>query len=171
MARRGDRSAERVVVTCPCGKVFEVRRKRFEAGRGRRCSKACHNLYATRPSGLTYEKHKDNPTSFRPGEHRSPETEFKPGQRPWNDGVQIADPASWLRNSTQGYEVLHQKLCRKRGQAAQYRCNHADETCKGPMQWVNISHEYLGVGDFMPLCQSHHLRYDRAYAQIGAGLS
>ena len=29
------------------------------------------------------------------------------------------------------------------------------------MEWANISHQYLGVDDFMPLCQSHHIRYDR----------
>lgn len=29
------------------------------------------------------------------------------------------------------------------------------------MQWANISQRYLSVGDFMPLCQSHHARYDR----------
>lgn len=29
------------------------------------------------------------------------------------------------------------------------------------MEWANISHRYLGVYDFMPLCKSHHNRYDR----------
>lgn len=28
------------------------------------------------------------------------------------------------------------------------------------MHWANTSHEYLGIEDFMPLCQSHHYRYD-----------
>jgi hypothetical protein len=29
------------------------------------------------------------------------------------------------------------------------------------MEWANISHQYLpDVEDFMPLCHSHHSRYD-----------
>lgn len=60
-----------------------------------------------------------------------------------------------------GYGGLHNRVRQSRGPAAQHDCSHADETCKGPMHWASISHEYRGVEDFMPLCQSHHYRYDR----------
>jgi hypothetical protein len=159
---KGVRRSVYISVTCPCGKEFEVRKSRLEAGRGKRCSKECTRLYAVRPSGLTYEKHKDNPTSFKPGEHRSTDTEFKPGQKPWNDGLELTDRDAWLRNQFPHYAALHQKLSRERGRAALYSCELADSTCKGPVQWSNISQQYLGIEDFRPLCLSHHLRYDRS---------
>lgn len=66
-----------------------------------------------------------------------------------------------------GYRGLHSRVCRERGAAATHPCAHADGTCKGRIEWANISHEYLGVEDFMPLCQSHHFRYDKAAGQWG----
>jgi len=59
------------------------------------------------------------------------------------------------------YSGLHLRVRKERGPASAQVCAHADETCKGRLEWANISHEYLGVEDFMPLCQSHHVRYDR----------
>lgn len=59
-----------------------------------------------------------------------------------------------------GYEGLHSRVEKERGPAASYACAHADETCKGIMQWANISQEYRDVNDFMPLCKSHHRWYD-----------
>jgi hypothetical protein len=56
---------------------------------------------------------------------------------------------------------LHGRLKRDRGRASEHACTYADDSCKGPMHWANISHDYLGIEDFMPLCQSHHWRYDR----------
>jgi hypothetical protein len=172
-------------VVCPCGRVFEVLRSKFERGRGRRCSKACKNLYATRPSGLTYVKHKPggNPTSFKPGEHRSPETEFRRGHMTWNKGFtgthfssatefKLGENAGELNNrwasDEVGYSGLHLRVRQVRGPASDRECLYQDGTCKGPIQWANISHEYWDISDFMPLCQSHHVRYDRAYAQSGA---
>jgi len=155
---KGVRRSAYVEVTCPCGKVFEVRKSLHDKGRGKRCSKECQNRYATRPSDLTYEKHKENPTSFKPG--NKPWNEGVPTV-PWNKGLQSSDPLSWRRTSVEGYDALHHQLYRERGSAVHHTCSHADETCKGAIQWANISQEYKGVEDFMPLCVSHHLRYDR----------
>ena len=60
-----------------------------------------------------------------------------------------------------GDEGLHKRLKRDRGMATDYPCTYANGTCRGRMEWANISHRYLGVYDFMPLCKSHHARYDR----------
>lgn len=60
-----------------------------------------------------------------------------------------------------GRSGLHDRLKRDRGRASEHACTYADDTCKGLMHWASISHEYLGVEDFMPLCQSHHVRYNR----------
>lgn len=150
-----------IEVTCPCGTVFEAQPNVFsKPGCGRYCSKRCMYKYRVRPSGLKYNLVKDNPTSFRPGERRNPEGEFKPGQ--------TLGPANvrWIGDAV-GYDGLHDRVHVRRGKAANYPCAHADETCKGPMHWANISHEYKGVDDFMPLCQSHHIRYDRASGTWG----
>jgi len=64
----------------------------------------------------------------------------------------------------EGYLALHKKLYRVRGKAASHACSHLDASCRGPVWWANISHEYLDVDDFMPLCVSHHRRYDGADA-------
>jgi len=172
---KGVRRSSYVSVLCPCGKQFEVQPSR--AGRKKYCSLDCKRAYAIRPSGLTYNLVKDNPTTIKPGQRLSPETEFKPGQKPWNDGVTGThfSPATEFKPGDnmgsenprwKGDEVeyfgLHQRLYGKYGRAAEYACVYADQTCKGPMNWANISGEYLGVEDFMPLCRSHHIRYDRA---------
>jgi hypothetical protein len=58
------------------------------------------------------------------------------------------------------YRILHYQVRRIRGEPELFPCAHADKTCSQVMVWANISGEYLGVDDFMPLCQSHHKRYD-----------
>lgn len=153
-----------LLVRCPCGQPFEVTQNRLDAGRGRYCSRRCMYAYRTRPSGLTYVKHKDNPTAIKPGQRLSRTTEFKPGQRAWNKGVShhYSPDTEWKMSVMQTYAGLHAELKRARGPASAKRCDHADGTCKGRMQWANISHLYEGIADFMPLCQSHHSRYDRA---------
>lgn len=175
---------------CPCGTVFTVRRKRYESGRGRYCSRSCQNRYQDRLTGrigLIYVKHKDNPTSIKPGQRLSPATAFQRGQDPWNKGVQTGQvppnafkpgDEPWNKGSTGmmpagpahphwvgddvGYQGLHTRLQKGRGPASAHACSHADETCKGPLDWANVSGEYRGTEDFFPLCRSHHIRYDRA---------
>jgi len=40
-------------------------------------------------------------------------------------------------------------------------CNLEDVTCKGIIEWVNISGKYKrDVNDFISLCRSHHRRFD-----------
>lgn len=192
MGSRGVQTAERIEVACPCGTTMQVRRKRYEAGRGRYCSKECRCKYMIRPSGLTYVKHKDNPTWIKPGQHLSPTTQFQPGQaspkkgvpsgvipsnafrpgeEPWNKGTTGVMPAGadhhrWAGDDV-GYGGLHLRLRSRRGYASVYPCAQADATCRGPMDWANISGEYLGTDDFWPLCRSHHIRYDRARVRPG----
>ena len=60
--------------------------------------------------------------------------------------------------------ALHKRLYLVRGKALQHPCTQADKTCRGPVWWANISHQYIDVWDFMPLCVSHHRRYDGADA-------
>jgi hypothetical protein len=178
-----------VKVTCPCGAEFETTASRIAGGRGKFCSRACKLAYATRRSGLTYNIVKVNPTwikpgqepwnkglrgthfspetEFRPGEHPSPETEFKPGQPSWNKGTvgvmpSGADHPHW-RGDEVGCQGLHERVYRERGPASSHVCQHADDTCSGPIDWANVSHEYRDTQDFMPLCRSHHIRYDKKF--------
>lgn len=59
------------LIICPCGKEMNL----IHRFRGRKyCSIKCRKTYYKRKSGLKYEKHKENPTSF------------KKGQSPWNKG-------------------------------------------------------------------------------------
>lgn len=50
---------------CPCGKIIEFPICRN--GRKKYCSKECFYKFRSRPTGLKYQKHKDNPTSFKKG--------------------------------------------------------------------------------------------------------
>jgi hypothetical protein len=79
-----------------------------------------------------------------------------------NLGLKGPDSPSWKGDDV-GYQGLHTRLRVMRGPASDYPCALADDTCKGPMQWANISGEYLGLDDFQPMCRSHHVRheYDR----------
>lgn len=65
------------------------------------------------------------------------------------------------RDERVSYRTLHRRVRDTRGRAVEYSCTHADGACCGPMQWANISGEYQGVEDFMPLCRYHHRRYDQ----------
>lgn len=157
-----------VEVTCPCGTVFEVKLTAFKKpGEGKYCSKACMYRYRVRPTGLTYNIKVVNRGWRKPGDP-PPTGCFKPGLEPWNKGIPTGiTPVNAFKPSPgprkcdlPGYGKLHGEVERARGRAAEYSCSMADTTCKGQMQWANISGEYKGVDDFMPLCQSHHFRYD-----------
>lgn len=168
----------KVKAVCVCGSEFETTPSRLASGRGRFCSRACGYANRTRPSGLVYNVANENPTAFKAGQepwnkglrgtHFSPETEFKTGGRPspateFKPG-QLSGSANpkWAGDDVQ-YGGLHQRLYHERGNAADYLCTHEDQSCYGRMQWANISHEYRDVQDFMPLCQSHHRRYDQKF--------
>jgi hypothetical protein len=71
--------------------------------------------------------------------------------------------------SEKEYLALHYQVRKLRGRARYLQCAHADKTCLSYIVWANISHLYLDVDDFMPLCRSHHRRHDdtiewRSYA-------
>lgn len=171
MGSRGVQTAERIEVTCAhpeCQNVYLVRRKRYEAGRGRYCSPECRDT-APRGKRGKYVKHKDNPTSVKPGQHLSPGTEFQAGQDPWNKGTASGlPPASHEKAGSRNmYARSHQLLARRRGRAAEHSCSRADETCKGPMHWASLTGDYGNLGDYAPMCASHHQRYDRARGDWG----
>jgi hypothetical protein len=172
MPKRGERTAERITVVCPCGKEFTVTRTRYEAGRGRRCSKECKNRYMTRPSGLKYNVKQVNRAWRKPGDPPNA-TSFKQGQTPWNKGLKgrHASPETEFKAApVLTYGALHQELRRVRGPASRQACQQADGTCKGPMHWANISGQYESVEDFMPLCQSHHFRRDKELGRWGGSI-
>lgn len=60
-----------------------------------------------------------------------------------------------------GYGALHVWVTRHKGRAALQPCTMANDTCAGPMEWANVSHEYRrDLDDFMALCYHHHRWYD-----------
>lgn len=166
----GKRSPK-IAVTCPCSAVFEVTQARLDAGRGRQCSVECRRKYITRPSGLNYTLHKENPTWFKPGHvpwskgmkrgpawntglrgtHFSPDTEFKMGER-----VGEANP-KW-RGDDVGYQALHTWVSRHKTKpdACEW-CN----TTGVPIDWANKSHEYhRDLADWLALCKPCHGKHD-----------
>jgi hypothetical protein len=60
---------------CACGKEFDTYDYLLKRGRGKYCCKKCMYENMSRPKGLIYKKHKENPTSF------------KKGNKPWNTGL------------------------------------------------------------------------------------
>ena len=185
-------SQGKILVTCPCGENFLTTQTRVDAGRGKRCSRACRYTYATRRSGLTYQKHKENPTSFksgqqawnagmkgvhfspgtefRKGHHASPGTEFKPGQAAWNRdtvGVMPSGPDhhAWLGEDA-AYVTLHKWVVRHRGNAN--HCEHCGNDIDHPdvsrFEWANVSHEYRReLTDWFSLCVKCHRAYDKGH--------
>ncbi len=173
---------KRIPVTCICGTEFETIPSKLAEGRGKFCSVSCKYANYTRPTGLIYNLVKENPGRFTTGQeawnkglrgrHFSPETEFKPGESVSPETQFKSDQVSgeknfrWTggpgsrRSNKLGYSVIHKLVKRERGRAADYSCTFTDETCRGSMQWACISQEYRGIEDFMPLCRSHHVRYD-----------
>ena len=63
------RTVEKLDIVCPCGITFQISKKRFESGRGKRCSKQCQYKYATRSSGLSYNISKQNKGWFKEGQN------------------------------------------------------------------------------------------------------
>jgi len=61
-----------------------------------------------------------------------------------------------------GYHGLHKWIEVEKGKAKYLYCSKYDDgTCKGRLEWSNISQKYLRkVNDWWVLCASHHKRYD-----------
>lgn len=138
MAKGNFREPE-VEVVCFCGVTFRTTRKRITSGRGKACSRTCSYANRTRPSGLTYQKHVENPTSF------------KPGHATWNKGQTPSEDV--------GYRARHNWV--KKIKAKPSGCEWcALETTD--LHCANLSHEYkLELDDWAYLCRWCHFRYDR----------
>lgn len=131
----------KLLVTCPCGENFLATQVRVDEGRGKTCSKVCGYRYRVRPTGLTYQKHKENPTSFKPG-HIFNRTG--------------ADSPNWKGDQV-GYKELHRWVIRLKERPAE--CEQCGITCE--TDWANISHEYRrDVEDWAALCRPCHGRHD-----------
>ncbi len=66
----------------------------------------------------------------------------------------------YKRSDKMTYRTLHDWVNSVRGKASY--CLFVNEgDCSKTFDWANISGEYLPeILDFMPLCRSHHKRYD-----------
>jgi hypothetical protein len=183
--------ATAVEVTCQCGSAFATTVERIAEGRGRYCGRPCMYRFRVRPTGLTYQKHRENPTSFKrghvpwsagmkglrlslatefkPGQRPSPETEFQPGARPWNAGTVGVMPTGGdhhaFKGDDVGYGALHLWVLYHRG--APGRCEHCgvpERTCDGKrrIEWANRSRQYQrDLDDWIALCSSCHHEYDK----------
>ncbi|MEK6881824.1 MAG: hypothetical protein AABY22_19555, partial [Nanoarchaeota archaeon] len=61
-----------------------------------------------------------------------------------------------------GYGGIHKWIYLKRGKAKNYNCKFIDKTCKGNLEWSNISKKYYRkLYDWQILCHSHHMRFDK----------
>lgn len=133
----------------------------------------------SRPKGLVYTKHKENPTSFKKGMtpwnkdkklhysvwnmgikgiHLSPNTEFKKGQTKGKKNV------FWKGNKV-GYYALHAWLRREYG--IPDICEFCNSTKK--IQWASKDYSYSRNRDsWLKLCFNCHRKYD---SQNGWGLA
>lgn len=130
----------KVIVTCACGAEFATTEKRRQAGRGKRCSRACAYRYAQRPTGLKYRIRSENPAWFKPGDSH-PTGPEAPGWR----GEEI------------GYQQLHRWV--RKNKIKPSSCEHCGSD--GPLEWANKSREYRrDLKDWLALCRLCHRRYD-----------
>lgn len=70
------------------------------------------------------------------------------------------------KESNIGYSRFHSWLLEITGGA--FFCLFQDGTCKGNYEWANINHKNKfdkfnrnEIENFIPLCESHHVRFDR----------
>lgn len=141
----------KVAVTCPCGASFATTSGRLEEGRGRYCQKACMYRFRTRPTGLKYQKHKENPTSFKPG----------------RAGLSGEHHPNW-KGGEVGYRQLHDWVRANLGRPS--ACLVCGATTDDRLiEWANVSHEYLrDLSDWAPLCRFCHRDHDSGPARGAA---
>jgi hypothetical protein len=133
-----------------------------------------------RPSGLKYNKVKENPTSFRPG--HTPWNKGLALPSPWNKGqktgvippnafkagekVGEANP-KWLGDNV-GYGALHAWIDRNKAKTGV--CSKCRKD--GSTEWSNVSHKYRrDVEDFRELCRQCHVTYDKRSGGWGVAKS
>lgn len=107
--------------------------------KGNYCKK-CSYRYRIRPKGLTYVKHKENPTSF------------KKGIVPWNKGV-----PSKFKKINPGYDAIHEWVERWFGKPLTcIKCGSCNN-----VEWANKTGKYdRSEKDWLRLCRKCHCRYD-----------
>ena len=145
--------------------------------------KNCGYKHRTRPTGLRYVLHKENPTSFKKGhvswnkgllgimkanigsfkkgEHKSKETEFKKGSFPWNKNKEFLEirgerHANWKGNGV-GYQALHSWV--KKRLTKPTNCVNCREVKK--LNLANKSGNYKrDLSDWLWLCDKCHHKRD-----------
>lgn len=147
-----------------------------KSDKGKYCKK-CGYSHRTRPSGLKYVLHKENPTSFKKGDrawnkglrgvmkawnkgikglHLSPNTEFK-------DGDNANEKNCKWKGELVGYQNLHVWL--KRHLSKKSECILCGK--EGKTHWANVSHKYLrSFSDFVELCPKCHSMYDHGLISL-----
>ena len=76
--------------------------------------------------------------------------------------INMGEKSSQWKGDNVGYFALHKWLYRRVGKASDRQCSRQDLTCRGKLEWANVSGEYKrDTEDFMVLCSSHHTRYDK----------
>lgn len=171
------KSKQEVYYICKCGKEFKTFEFKIRVGKGIYCSKACMYKYSVRPTGLTYVKHKENPTSFKvghnawnkglaglgickpnigsikKGERRGVATEFKIGEFVDNKNQK------WKGDDV-GYSSLHEWV--KRRIEKPNSCAFCGVSGKR-IELANKSYQYRrDIDDWLWLCKKCHVKYDMA---------
>lgn len=164
------------LIMCPCGKqIFTVSSK---VNRKKYCSKKCFYKFRTRPQGLKYILHKENPTWFKKGlipwskgtkgilkansgsikrgEHKGIKTEFK-------KGMNLEERNKNWKGKNVGYFGLHTWVQRKLGIAR--KCEVCEITKdKRKVHWANKSRKYKrDLSDWVSLCSKCHGKYDKGH--------
>jgi hypothetical protein len=127
-----------------------------------------------RPKGLVYKKHKENPTSFRPGSTpwnkgiagtgrcKANSGSIKPGQRlspktEFQVGATLAEKNARWKGDDVGYSGLHLWVYQKLGKASV--CTLCGSTRW--VQWANKSKKYQrNTRDWVSLCSVCHRAFD-----------
>jgi len=127
----------------------------------------------SRPSGLKYTLHKDNPTWYKKNDPRIVGNQYCKGRKPWNKdikglhlssstefkkGENIGEKNNKWKGESVSYQNLHGWLRRNyKKTGACKNCNKEAKT-----QWANISQQYKRtIKDFIELCPACHVRYDK----------
>ena len=81
----------------------------------------------------------------------------------WKHGIDTKGEKNgrWVGDKI-GKAGVHDWIEREKGKAKYLYCSKYDDgTCKGRIEWSNVSQKYLRkIDDWQILCGSHHRRYD-----------
>lgn len=138
--------AERV---CACGATFGITRVQAAAPHPSYCSRVCFYKHRKpRPSGLKYNYVRPNPI-WETLKGKPWGTPFPKGHRPANAG-RLESSSYWSIHNWVRNTYAHKDVC-----------EHCQQ--KKKLDWANRTGEYtLKRDDWMSLCRSCHLKYDKA---------